>query len=407
MTNKDIKYLNKLKFIFNSISILRLTSFFNKFFYPSSYIKHIEHSIQKFLACRDIQKGYLKLKCHKCQHLHTISLTCKSRLCPTCGFKYSQVWTQKIAAQVLNINHRHVLFTIPKQCRMFFFYDRTLLVKLSHAVNEVFKYQFHNIYKKKQRVNYIPPSSDKYFTDADVVHYGLLTVIHTFGRDLKWNPHIHAIVSLGGFNKHFKFKKFDYFNVSSIAGQWKYHVLDIIKNGSYPNEKIKRMAKKTVSELYEKDTRFFFNVGNGDVNNTKGIIKYLGRYLARSPIAEYKITTITDDEVTFVFDDLKTGEKQQSTMNIERFAQQVLVHLPPKNFKMVNRYGFYARRICDKLKLAIKPFMKNISKPKFSFYQSQMYITFGINPFYCPNCKVRMRVWEFYHYRYPAPRRYY
>ena len=73
-------------------------------------------------------------------------------------------------------------------------------------------------------------------------------------------------------------------NLSSIAGQWKYHVLDIIKNGNYPNEKIKRMSKKTVSELYEKDTRFFFNVGNGDINNTKGIIRYLGRYFARSPL---------------------------------------------------------------------------------------------------------------------------
>ncbi len=138
----------------------------------------------------------------------------------------------------------------------------------------------------------------------------------------------------------------------------------------------------------------------------KEFIKYLGRYLARSPIAKYKITDITDNEVTSVFDDLKIGKKQQSTMDIVKFVQQILVHLPPKNFKMINRYSFYARRICGKLKLATKPFIKNISKPKFSFYRRQMYITFGINPFYCPNYKVRMRVWEFYHYRYPAPRRY-
>ena len=99
------------------------------------------------------------------------------------------------------------MFTIPHECRDFFFYDRTLLSKMGSAVNEVFKYQFHNISKKSKRVNNISKYSHKYFTNSDIVHYGLITVIHTFGRDLKWNPHVHAIVSLGGFTKNFNFKK--------------------------------------------------------------------------------------------------------------------------------------------------------------------------------------------------------
>ena len=69
------------------------------------------------------------------------------------------------------------------------------------------EYQFHNIYKKNNRKNKLPKSSPDYFTNSDIVHYGLITVIHTFGRDLKWNPHIHALVSLGGFTKNFIFKK--------------------------------------------------------------------------------------------------------------------------------------------------------------------------------------------------------
>ncbi|WP_149201967.1 transposase [Leptotrichia shahii] len=57
---------------------------------------------------------------------------------------------------------------------------------------------------------------------------------------------------------------------------------------------MEKAARNTTAKLYKEDKRFFFNVGNGDINSTKGIIKYLGRYLARSPIAEYKITDITD-----------------------------------------------------------------------------------------------------------------
>ena len=27
---------------------------------------------------------------------------------------------------------------------------------------------------------------------------GFISVLHTFGRDLKWNPHIHCLISEGG-----------------------------------------------------------------------------------------------------------------------------------------------------------------------------------------------------------------
>ena len=355
-----------------------------------------------------MSKGFIKFKCPLCPIIHKFPLTCKSKLCPSCGFKYSRIWSFNIMKHILNIEHRNVLFTIPKECRQFFFYDRKLLSKLSATVNEIFKFCFHNISRKKLRKNKISKFSRKYFTDSDIVHYGLISIIHTFGRDLKWNPHIHAIVSLGGFTKNFDFRKMRHFNVDTIAGQWKYHVLKIIQNGEYHDSKIKKKALDTVSKLYREDKRFFFNVGDGDINNTKGIIRYLGRYLARSPIAEYKITEIDDDKVTFFFNDLANNKKKTFiTMSAEKFISQILIHLPSKNFKMVNRYGFYSRHISDKLKKAMEPFRKNISVSKYSFYQRQMYITFGMNPFYCPECKVKMIVWEFYHYLYPPLKKYY
>ena len=171
------------------------------------------------MLCRDSKAGFIKYSCTECGHYHTIPITCKSRLCPSCGFKYSATWTQKMTNDILNVPHRHILFTIPEELRPFFFYDRELLSKLASAVNKTLEYQFHNIYKKNNRKIKVPKSSPDYFTNSDIVHYGLITVIHTFGRDLKWNPRIHALVSLGGFTKNFIFKKLDYFHVSSIAGQ--------------------------------------------------------------------------------------------------------------------------------------------------------------------------------------------
>ncbi|WP_367119862.1 transposase zinc-binding domain-containing protein [uncultured Leptotrichia sp.] len=185
----------------------------------NSHFEYIKLSVDKFLACRDISKGFVKFKCPHCPVTHLFPITCKSRLCPSCGYRYSMTWTENIQKHILNIEHRHVLFTIPEECRKFFFYDISLLSKLSADVNQVFKFIFHNISRKRKRKNKISEHSKYYFTDSDIVHYGLISVIHTFGRDLKWNPHIHAIVSSGGFNKNLKFKKMRYFNVDTIAEQ--------------------------------------------------------------------------------------------------------------------------------------------------------------------------------------------
>ena len=408
MTNKFI-IQNKLKYIFSNNNILlNSINFCKKNNIDDKHLKYIIQSIDKFLACRDMSKGFIKFKCPLCPIIHKFPLTCKSKLCPSCGFKYARIWSQNTMKHILNIEHRHVLFTIPKECRQFFFYDRKLLSKLSEAVNEIFKFCFHNISKKNLRKNKISKFSKKYFTDSDIVHYGLISIIHTFGRVLKWNPHIHAIVSLGGFNKNFDFRKMRHFNVDTIAGQWKYHVLKIIQNGEYHDSKIKKKTLELLKNFTGK-TKDSSLMSVTVTSTAQRVLSDISEDTSHvSPVAEYKITEIDDDNVTFFFNDLANNKKKTYiTMPAEKFISQILIHLPPKNFKMVNRYGFYSRHISDELKKAMEPFRKNIAVSKYSFYQRQMYITFGMNPFFCPECKIRMIVWEFYHYLYPPLKKYY
>ena len=123
--------------------------------------------------------------------------------------------------------------------------------------------------------------------------------------------------------------------------------LILFSNGKYPNHHICLKAKNTVNLLYKIDKRFL-------INNNKGIIKYLGRYLARAPIAKYKISSISHDSVSFFFYDLKL--KPSVTMPLSKFITQILIHLPPKNFKMISRFGFYAIRKSQKLTKAIQAF---------------------------------------------------
>lgn len=349
------------------------------------------------MLCADYQKAFVTFACPQCGLTHKFPITCKTRLCPTCGYKYSTVWAQKISNELLNVPHRHILFTIPKECRPFFCLDRNLLSKLSLGIKQILDYQFQNLHKKNKRKKKIGKFSKNYFTQSDILHYGLITVLHTFGRDLKWNPHVHALVSLGGFNKNFVWKKLDYFHSNIIANQWKFIVLQIIQSGNYRDPIWKQKAKQVANKLYKENIRLFFSVGGQEVNSTQGLLKYLGRYLARAPIANYKIVNVTEKEVTFFFHDLANNkEKTYVTMSREKFIQQVLIPLPPKHFKMISRFGFYARRKSDTLKIHMALLQKKKKKNPFSFYVNSMLENFQIHPFICPNCHIPMRKKELY-----------
>lgn len=382
----------QIKHIFSQVNITNLLNNIKKFF-NDSHFDDIKETLQKFLAC-SIDKCFLSLQCPICASSHKIKVSCKSRFCPSCGKRYASIWAENTAASLIDVKHRSVLFTIPKELRMFFFYDRTLLAKLTYAINDIFKYQFHNIKSKNQRVHKISKYSKNYFTNSDILHYGLITVIHTFGRDLKWNPHVHAIVTLGGFNKNYKYIEKNYFHVNSIAGQWRKLVIDIVKSGNYDNPKIKAKAYAITNQIYKKDIRFFFNVAKNDLNNNTNAIKYIGRYLSRAPIAEYKIIDIRDNEVTFYYESLADNkERVEITLDIETFLSKLIIHIPPKHFKMIRRFGIYSRNITSNLKIIMKSMRKYISKySKITFYQDEIWKAFKVNPFYCFKCNIKMKV---------------
>ena len=173
----------QLKHIFSNINIANLLLKIKKYF-NDEHFDNISETILKFQAC-SLEKCFALYQCPICKATHKFKVTCKSRLCPSCGKKYSAIWAEKTASSLIDVKHRAVLFTIPKEIREFFFYDRNLLTKLTYAINDIFQYQFHNIKRKNERVHKIGKYSKKYFTNSDILHYGLITVIHTFGRDLK------------------------------------------------------------------------------------------------------------------------------------------------------------------------------------------------------------------------------
>lgn len=118
--------------------------------------------------------------CPDCGELKFVPFRCKSGFCPTCGNKYNQMRSFQMSCKLVHCIHRHCVFTIPEELRPYFLKDRSLLTCLFHSVRDVVLRMFYKLNKSE---NFTP---------------GIICVLHTFGRDLKWNPHINALISEGG-----------------------------------------------------------------------------------------------------------------------------------------------------------------------------------------------------------------
>ena len=148
----------------------------------------------------------------------------------------------------------------------------------------------------------------------------------------------------------------------------------LLKVGIIKIKILKKKAQIITFSLYKKDTRFFFEVAKNDLNNNASAIKYIGRYLSHAPIAEYKIRDFSDNKVTFYYEDLSNNkEKVEVTIDVEKFLSKLIIHIPPKNFKMIRRFGIYSRNIKTELKFIISRMKKYKSQyTKTTFYQLEI-----------------------------------
>ena len=187
----------------------------------------IMHEVEKVIGCQDPKNGFALYVCPECDTILHVPYTCKSRFCNTCGAKYSKDRALSMASKLLDCPHRHVVFTIPEELRKYFAHDRTLLNILFTAAADTIKYRFSQ------------------FSKSEAYEPGMICVLHTFGRDLKWNPHIHMILCEEAIGNSGKWRRFSHINYEALRRSWQYCILKLM------SEKIDTPAfKALVNKLY-------------------------------------------------------------------------------------------------------------------------------------------------------------
>ena len=122
---------------------------------------------------------------------------------------------------------------------------------------------------------------------------GFICVLNTFGRDLKWNPHIHALISEGGAGKFTPWRPITHFDFDFLRLAFRKVLLHKLAS------KLGDSFKKLKNQLYKDNPDGFYVRAKPNLCSPDTTIKYISRYLGRPVIATSRIDAYDGDSVTF------------------------------------------------------------------------------------------------------------
>lgn len=373
-TENDREFINYEDKIKNRKTIFTIKRIFkdwwNKFLenYPNINIRDVVfNNVERMLKCQTWDLGYAIFKCPDCGNEKIVPHTCKSRMCSSCGNKYNVQRATSIFSKLFKYKHRHVVFTIPEDLRIYFRKDRKRLNYLFKAASITVNYWIKEKYKKK-----------------DIIP-AYISILHTFGRSLIFNPHIHMILMDGGIsNKCKEFVKIDFFSYPSFRKRFMKVLLDMLEEDIGKSE-----FRKVKNDLYFRYKEgFYVYAPPSKFKSYVDLIKYVCRYVARPVMAESRIIDYDGEYVTFWYqrheDDLIIIEK----IHAYEFISRIIVHIPDYNFKQIRFYGAYHNSTILKIDVVkLLPKEKADYKRILNNWRSLILLSFKSDPLICPVCK--------------------
>ena len=166
---------------------------------------------------------------------------------------------------------------------------------------------------------------------------GFICVLHTFGRPLEWNPHIHCILSEGGFSDNAIWRPVKHFNYTYLRNAFQTALLNEMEQHIGPS------FKKIKAYIYHKDKNGFYVYAKPNLCDPNTVMKYIGRYLGCPVIALKQIDSYDGENVTFHYNRHEDNAYVKRTIPAIEFIKLLIQHIPEKHFKMIRYYGLYAR----------------------------------------------------------------
>lgn len=275
--------------------------------------------------CRTALLGGHLDKCQNCGYERPSFNSCRDRHCPKCQALAQEKWISEQQQRMLDVKHFHVVFTLPAELRpLAAFAKDTVYGALFRAASSTL------LEFGERRLS---------------ATIGATLVLHTWTRDLRFHPHVHAIVTGGGLSqdgKRWCSVRRDYlFPVHLMSLVFRGKMIDDLehahKEGKFSGfndfddpEGFSRLVKQLWKQPWAVYAKSTFSKG-------EYVLKYLGRYTHRVGIANSRLLDVTDQYVHF-----RTKGKETVTVSPVEFLRRFVQHVLPDGFHKIRHYGLNA-----------------------------------------------------------------
>jgi len=295
--------------------------------------------------CRTRALGGHKDKCADCRYEAPISYnSCRSRCCPKCQAQARQRWVEAQQRDLLNTNYFHVVFTVPHEL------NPLALTSPKRFLDLLFEAGSQTL---------IEVAADPKRLGAEI---GFLAILHTWSSNLLPHYHIHCVVPAGGLAPD----RQRWIHTSHPLFLLPIPVLRSVFRKKFL-EGIRKLYGKGLLDCRGPATDFhdpawfeelavklgkkkWFVYAKPPFGGPAHVLRYLGRYTHRMAISNHRLTSFDGEKVTFRWRDYAHGNKQRlMTLDAVEFLRRFFLHVLPKGFVRIRRYGLLSNRFCKQL----------------------------------------------------------
>lgn len=311
--------------------------------------------------CRTPELGGSLYKCDHCGAEHFTFHSCRNRHCPQCQNTQQQKWIALQEAKLIHTKYFHVVFTIPQQLNdLFLAYQRQLYKALFDAAWQTLNdFGWNHKYLGAQ--------------------LGATLVLHTWGANLSYHPHIHCIVPGGGVTLKGKWRnvkgggKF-LFPIKALSKVYKAKLISSITQ--FIKQQGMQLDKHFLDQLKRKPWVVYAKPASDSIS----VIKYLARYASKIAISHHRIIHFNQQEVSFYYTDYRhKNQKKIMVLSTHEFIRRFSLHFLPKGFCKIRHYGIlsaaWKKKVFPNVEICVKT-------------TQQIWSELGLDISKCNSCKI-------------------
>ena len=367
--------------------MITVQEIFKKFYshYTEQHIPCTQQAkaAKDIINCRTKAFGGHVYECDECGYKTIQYNSCRNRHCSLCQGVAKAIWVDQRSKDIINAPYFHVVFTMPPLLHSLIYQNQELLNGLMYKVVSETLSEF---------------SQDKKHLGAQI---GFFSLLHTWGQNLHFHPHLHTVVLAGGLTKLGQWrntsKKF-FIPIKKLSKKFRGKFLYYLKQYYQQNllnffaEAEKYREVKNFQDLLKQCyNQSFYSYTQRTFSGPLAVIKYLGRYTNRIAISNTRIVSMNDETVTITIKDYKDNNKTKMvTMKGVEFIRRFLMHILPKGFVKVRHYGLLANRNKKtKLELCRKLTLSPVYTPQYEGLTAieVLCLLVGRDILLCPSCR--------------------